>query len=212
MSDAPTSSSQPVDPVDSVDDALFQAALARIDEANALDPNLITIDGETLPYELFYSRRLTAWVQQLQPAASQPLLLAARAQHIGRWQIPRSSYPEGRVGYLKWRADLKQFHADTSGRILRELGFPAPFITRVQSLNLKKDLGRDPEAQVIEDALCLMTLQYQLTDLCQKTPREKMITILQKTWRKMSPAGHTSALALPYPAEQLALIKEALSA
>ncbi len=208
MSDAPTFSSLPVAPVD---DALFQAALTRIDEVNALDPNITAIEGETLPYELFYSHRLFAWVQQLSPTASQPLLLAARAQHIGRWQSPRSSYPEGRVGYLKWRADLKQFHADTSGRILEDLGFPAPFIARVQSLNLKKDLGRDPEAQVLEDALCLMTLQYQLTDLCQKTPREKMISILQKTWRKMSPAGHTAALALPYPAEQLALIQEALA-
>lgn len=200
------------DSISPVEPGLFQTALERIDQANAQDPNTITIEGQTVPYELFYAQRLAGWVSRLAPQASQPLLIAARCQHICRWMTPRQSYPEGRIGYLKWRADLKQFHAATSARILGELGFSPDFIARVQDLNLKKGLGQDAEVQVLEDALCLMTLQYQLTDLVRKTEREKMIAILQKTWRKMSEAGHSAALALDYPADQLALIQEALAA
>ncbi|CAN5552905.1 hypothetical protein BH09VER1_BH09VER1_37870 [soil metagenome] len=208
MSDEPVYSSKSVDPVS---DSLFQAAIARIDQANSLDPNSIPFNGTSHPAELLYSQRLTAWVKKLSPSASQALLLAAHSQHICRWHFPRTTYPEGRAGYLKWRADLKLFHASTTANILSELGFPTEFITRVQQLNLKKELGRDPEMQVLEDALCLMTLQYQFADLLQKTPRDKLIAILQKTWRKMSEAGHAAALSLDYPPDQLALIQEALT-
>jgi hypothetical protein len=189
----------------------LETAIRRIDAANAADPHTVAVNGKAVPYELFYAERLTEWVQRLRPDASEALLLAARCQHICRWMIPRGSYPQTRAGYLKWRADLKQFHARKSGEILAEAGCPPELIERVQSLNLKKDLGRDEEVQVLEDALCLVTLQYQLADLIQKTEPEKMIGILRKTWKKMSPAAREAALALSYTEGQCALIAQALS-
>ena len=194
------------------DQPAFQEAIRRFDEANSADPNTVIIDGRPVPHELFYAQRLTEWVERLSPRASPALRLAARCQHICRWMIPRSSYPMTRVGYLKWRTDLKQFHAKKSGEIMADSGCSEPLVARVQQLNLKKNLGQDEELQVLEDALCLVTLQYQLTDLVRKTEPEKMISILQKTWKKMSAQARDEALRLSYPEDQKSLLSQALTA
>lgn len=177
-------------------------ALRRFDEENARDPK---------QYELPYSQWLSAWVLRLCPGAPEALRLAARSQHLCRWEIPRASYPMDRVGYLKWRADLKKFHARKSAEILSEAGYDEETIAQVQALNLKQNLGRDPEMQVLEDALCLVTLEHQLAELMARHDDEKMIGILRKTWKKMSPAGHAAALALPYTEAQTALLQRALT-
>jgi hypothetical protein len=189
----------------------FSQAVARFDVENGRDPNQVVVDGITHPQELLYAIRLTDWVIRLQPDASEQLLLAARCQHICRWTIPRRNYEMNRAGYLRWRAELKQFHARKSEEILREVGYDEEMITRVRELNLKKNLGRDPECQVLEDALCLVTLQYQLSDLVAKTDPVKMVEILRKTWKKMSPAAHTAALKLGYADAEKALLGRALS-
>ena len=105
------------------DSKLFEDAIRRFDEENARDPNLETASGVSHPRELLYAQRLTDWVLRLCPDASEPLRLAARCQHICRWEIPRGSYPMDRAGYLKWRADLKIFHAQKAGEILHEIGY-----------------------------------------------------------------------------------------
>ena len=163
------------------------------------------------PQELLYAERLTDWVLRLAPEASEPLLLAARSQHIRRWTVPRASYEMTRTGYLKWRADLKQFHAAQSAEILKEVGYDEETIRRVRDLNLKKLLGRDADCQVLEDALCLVTLQYQLTDLVAKTDPAKIVEILRKTWKKMSQTARDQALALAYSDLEKQLLEQALS-
>jgi Domain of unknown function (DUF4202) len=188
----------------------FFEALRRFDEENAQDPNLLVVEDVAHPQELLYAKRLTDWVLRLDPKASEPLLLAARSQHICRWTIPRATYELTRVGYLRWRADLKQFHAAKSAEILRLVGYDEETVARVRDLNLKKQLGRDPDCQVLEDALCLVTLQYQLADLVAKTAPAKIIEILQKTWKKMSKTAHEHALALHFSEVEKQLIEKAL--
>jgi hypothetical protein len=189
----------------------FYAAVDRFDEENGRDPTVLVVDQVAYPQELLYAMRLTAWVLRLQPDASEHLLLAARSQHICRWTIPRNSYEMSRAGYLRWRNDLKQFHSRKTGEILREVGYDDETIAQVCDLNLKKKLGRDPECQVLEDALCLVTLQYQLSDLVAKTEPAKMLSILQKTWKKMSPAARGQTLKLPLSETERQLIEQALS-
>ena len=189
----------------------FAEALRRFDDENSRDPNVVTVDGVSQPYELLYSKWVAGWVLRLCPLPSEALLLAARCQHICRWTVPRKSYPMTRAGYLKWRADLKQFHAQKSSGLLREAGYAEGVVARVQELNLKKNLAHDPECQVLEDALCLVTLQHQLTDLIEKTESEKMVSILQKTWKKMSPAAREQALALPFSEREKELLQRALA-
>jgi hypothetical protein len=171
----------------------FQEAIARIDTVNAADPRGI---------ELAYSLRLSD---------SEPLQLAARAQHIARWESPRDSYPAGRFGYLKWREDLKQFHAEKAGRIMREVGYDESAVSRVQDLIRKRNFPRDEEGRVLEDALCLTFLETQFAETTVKTGEEKMVEILRKTWRKMTPQARQIALTLPMTPACRSLVERALA-
>ena len=182
----------------------------RFDEENSRDPNSESVNGAPRPRELVYAEWLTGWVLKLSPSASEELRLAARCQHLCRWKIPRDSYPMTRPGYLKWREDLKHFHAKRAGEILREVGYPDSMIARVQELNLKKNFPNDPEGRVLEDALCLVFLEHQLADLAAKTADDKVITALQKSWKKMTLAAHAEALKLSYEPREKALIEQAL--
>jgi hypothetical protein len=192
--------------------ARFERAVRRFDEENARDPNQESEAGATYPREWLYARRLSEWIQRLRPDASEVLRLAARCQHLCRWTIPRDSYPATRAGYLKWRNDLKAFHARRAGEILREVGYPEEVVRRVQALNLKENLATDPECQTLEDALCLVFLQFQFAELARKTPRDKMLNAVQKVWRKMSPQARQAALGLAYGETEKQLLQEALGA
>lgn len=186
----------------------FDAAVRRFDEENSRDPN--REDGQ--PRELLYAKRLTDWVLKLRPDAGEALQLAARCQHICRWQNPRENYPMTRVGYLKWRADLKKFHAEKSGAVLREVGYGDETIRCVQDLNLKKNFPADPDCRALEDALCLVFLEFQFASLAAKSDNEKMINALRKSWAKMTDAARTEALKLRFGEHEKELIQRALPA
>ena len=185
----------------------FDAAIRRFDEENSRDPHL----ENSRPRELLYAERLTDWVLKLCPDAGEALRLAARCQHICRWQSPRENYPMTRAGYLKWRADLKKFHAQKSGEILRETGYDDETIRRVQDLNLKKNFPADPEVRVLEDTLCLVFLEFQFAALAAKSDDEKMINALRKSWEKMTEAARAEALKLDYGEREKNLISRALA-
>ena len=190
----------------------FTAAIRRFDGENSNDPNTEIVNDQSHPRELIYAQWLTDWLLKLSPNASEPLRLAARCQHICRWEIPRNSYPMDKPGYLRWRADLKKFHAQKSGDILREVGYDESTIQRVQELNLKKNHPNDLEVCVLEDALCLVFLEHQFAALAAKSDDEKMINALQKSWKKMTPAARAEALKLNYAPRESALIEKALKA
>jgi len=189
----------------------FDEALARFDAINREDPARVDFQGESHPAEYLLAQALCQRVLQLEPGASEPLLLASRSQHLRRWEHPRSKYPEGRAGYLKWRADLKKFHADETAGILHELSYDAELIDAVRELNLKKDIKRNHDCQTLEDGLCLVFLQFQYDDIIAKYPEEKVIGILQKTAAKMSTAGLKAALKLDYTPAGKALMQRALA-
>src|SRR5690242_5788526 len=96
----------------------FENAIVRIDTANGADPNRTIVDGRETADEVLYAMRMTRWLERLEPNASEALRLAARAQHLCRWMIPRDSYPMDRAGYHRWRSELGQFHAQKAGQIL----------------------------------------------------------------------------------------------
>jgi hypothetical protein len=194
----------------SAENTRFEQALYRFDEENARDPNAEVVGGVSHPRELLQARRLFDWVLKLCPDASEPLRLAARCQHLCRWTIPRASYPMDRAGYLRWRGDLKQFHARRAGEILREVGYSEETIQRVQELNLKKNFPTDPESRVLEDALCLVFLEHQFADLAARTAEDKVINALRKSWKKMTPAAHAEAVKLSFGPREQSLLNKAL--
>ena len=205
----PAMSDEPI-PASAADPARFREALRQFDAANARDPHSELENGTPQPRELLYALRLTRWVWRLCPDASEALALAARCQHLCRWEIPRSAYPLTRPGYLKWRNDLKRLHAEKAGQILRAVGYPETLVERVQALNLKSLFPQDPESRVLEDALCLVFLQFQFADLAAKTEREKVVNALRKSWGKMTEQGRAEALKLPFAPEQADLLQAAL--
>ncbi len=194
-----------------LDSNRFRKAVAQFDTINREDPNRESFQGKTFPKELLYAKRMTACLEKLAPDASEALQLAARSQHIARWQIPRSNYPMDRLGYQLWRTTLNRFHAEKAGEILHKLEYEDETVLRVQGLLLKKHLKNDPEMQLLEDVICLVFLESYFSDFSKKHDENKMVTIVQKTWKKMSARGHEAALQLNLLPEDLSLIKKALS-
>lgn len=193
----------------------FHEAIRRIDKKNSQDPHNEVSGGKTYPKELLYSERMTKQLLEFEPEASEELQIAARAQHICRWQTPREDYPMTRIGYLNWRNDLKKKHAEITEEILEEVGYNQEFIDRVAFLIQKKKIKKDQETQALEDVICLVFLQYYLTDfeakLKEDNKDDKMVDIIRKTWAKMSPKGHEAALKLALPDKTAALVTRALS-
>lgn len=185
-------------------------AFALFDEANGLDPNTEVFEGKSYPKELLYAIRMTDKLNEFEPNASEPLQLTARCQHICRWEIPRESYPMDRPGYLKWRQDLKKFHAEKAGQLLQEVGYPQEVIEKVAFLLEKRQLKKNPETQTLEDVICLVFLEFYFEPFAQKYEEEKLVDILQKTWRKMSEKGQATALKLPLSTRALELVNKAL--
>ena len=198
-------------PTDDTGDDRLVKALAAVDAANADDPFTLVFRGEERPKEQLHAELMTEWVQRLDPTATDAQLVAARAHHMRRWALPRESFPEGRAGYLRWRTALKRQHADDVGAILAEVGYGPEVVERVQQIVRKEGLGRDPQVQVHEDALCLVFLQTQFDDLADRLGDDKTIDVLRKTARKMSDEGLALAAALPHSPEGQRLLAAALA-
>ena len=189
----------------------FETAIAIIDKKNAEDPNGYQVSGLEYPKELLYSQRMTRKLLQFDSNASKALQISARAQHICRWKIGRNEFPMDRVGYLKWREELKKMHANITGEILEQVGFDNQFVDRVQKIILKKLIKKNEESQLLEDVICLVFLDYYFEEFAAKHSDEKIIDILKKTWVKMSDTGHAAALKIPFSEKSLALVKQAIS-
>lgn len=185
-------------------------AFEKYDAYNRMDPVSYTYKGEVFPEEYFLANRLYEWVLKLDPQPSEELLLASRSQHIGRWEIPRSQYPDGKAGYLDWRRNLAVFHADKSTAIMKEVGYGQDQIDRVRQFLLKKKIKVDKEVQTLENALCLVFLEFQYEDFFPKYEPEKIVNILRKSLLKMDEKGREHALTLHYSDEGLNYIKQAL--
>ncbi|HZQ88311.1 MAG TPA: DUF4202 domain-containing protein [Acidimicrobiales bacterium] len=188
----------------------FERAIAAIDAANADDPTRIVVRGVESPKELAHAELMTEWIHKLRPDAGETLLLAARAHHIRRWTTPRSDYPDGRSGYLRWRTGLHKMHADEVGRILAAEGYDDTTISRVQDIVRKRDLAGDPDVQALEDALCLVFVETQFHDLAARLDDAKMIDVVRKTLGKMSDRGKAFALAMDLPGPDRNLLERAL--
>ncbi len=169
-------------------------------------------DGAPQPRLLLQALRLSRWVERLEPEASEALRLAAHCQHLERWKIARNEFPEGRTGYLQWRTKLGRFHAARAREVLTGIGYDEATILAVERIVTKQNLRSSRDSQTMEDALCLVFLEFELDDFMQKYPDEaKAIDILQKSWRKMSARGHEAALTLPFGEKAQALVARALA-
>lgn len=188
----------------------FETAIRLFDASNSEDPHKEVFEGKEYPKELLYSYRMSEWLNKIEPNASESLQLTARCQHINRWKIPRENYPMDRKGYHHWRTDLKKYHSDVAGVILREAGYDQEIINQVKSMLLKEKLKTNPEMQVLEDVVCLVFLNYYFSDFIKKHDEDKLVVIVERTWKKMSERGHQEALKLKFTPEEERIIKKAI--
>ncbi len=194
-------------------DQRFERAIRAFDALNAEDPVREFDRGVERPRLLLQAERLARWVERLDPEASEPLRLAAHCQHLERWKIPRSDFPEGRIGYLSWRTSLGKFHAERARAVLRDAGYDDDTLEAVERIVRKQHLTLNPDAQTMEDALCLVFLEFEIGAFLEKYPdQDKATAILQKTWRKMSERGRSAALSLPLEPRAQKLVARALAA
>ena len=133
-----------------------------------------------------------------------------------RWELPRSSFPMGRPGYLTWRSKQKSQAASQVVELLSSASIDPPIAPedreRVGALIRKDKLGTDEEVQALEDVACLVFLDDQFDDFERKADldEDKMVNILRKTWGKMSDPGRQLALAVDLSDKAKMLIGKAL--
>jgi hypothetical protein len=194
------------------DDPRFAAARAAFAIHHAADPRTIERGGTTTTVSIDYHARVYAWLVRLDPSAPLSVRLAALAQHVRRWEVPRSSAPAGLAGYKRWRSELARRQADIAAATLADVGWDDATIARVTDILVKKRLRSDPEVQLLEDAVCLRFLEDELAEFAEGRDDEAVVAIIRKTWDKMSARGRAAALALApaLPERAAALVGRAL--
>ncbi|MBS8269573.1 DUF4202 domain-containing protein [Halomonas litopenaei] len=188
----------------------FDQAQARLDALHAEDPRRVEVDGASQPQELWHAGRMSAWLERLDPDAPELVQLAVHNQHLKRWEVPRSDYEEGRIGYLTWRRDQGKRAGQLAAEVMRACGYSDADADEVARMIRKQGLGRDPGTQAVEDCACLVFLENYFADFSRQVDHDHLIRIVQMTWKKMSPAAHQLALGLPMSDEARAIVEEAL--
>jgi hypothetical protein len=187
--------------------ARYEAAVAAIDAANAVDPNIVDVRGQQVALALIHGQLAAEWIDQLVEEPDEPLLLAARAHHLRRWELSRDTYPFGRAGYLRWRRDQKSRHADDVAEVLRPLGYTPTEIERVQQLIRRESVDG---AQSVEDAACLVFIETQLGSFSARIDHDLLIEVIRKTSRKMTSKALGLVASIPLGDSERAVLREAL--
>jgi hypothetical protein len=189
----------------------FEKAITTFDAYNLNDPHEERVGGTSMPKEVLYAQRMSKRLDDFYPAAPSYLKLAAHCQHIGRWEIPRESYPMDRKGYLKWRSVLRTHHANLAEQILKSCRYDDDTIEKVKGLLLKKALHSNPDTQVLEDVICLVFIEHYLEDFTEKHEPQKVVDVLRKTLKKMSPRAVEAAGSIEVSDRIKILLHQALN-
>ncbi len=191
----------------------LEKVLQDIDAANADDPRRDVLDGQQMPFEQVYARRLLARLEAMYPDAPEVLKVAAYGQHLRRFDIARKDFAAGRKGYNQWRKACREHHADELAKIMRRHGYDEQEIALAQKLVRKQELKRDRLSQALENAVDVVFLEHYLAPFVEKYAEydeDKLVDILAKTLLKMSPKGHAAALVLDLPGAHRRLIEKAM--
>lgn len=189
----------------------YARAAVAIDRANALDPNIVHVRGLDLPLALAHGQYAAEWVSALHPEAGELLLLAARAHHLRRWELPRAQYPEGKAGYLRWKRDQRQRHAADVAALLAPLGFEEVEVAQVQAWVRRDQLATDAGSQAVEDAACLVFIETQLADVAARLEHDHLVDVIRKTASKMSPGALAAVGGIPLGDAERQLLAAALA-
>jgi hypothetical protein len=188
-------------------DTRFAAAVAAIDAANAGDPGLIDVRGAgPRPLAQVHGELAAEWVGVLAPEADELVLVAARAHHLRRWELPRAQYPAGRAGYLQWKRDQRRRHADDLSALMAEHGYGPDEVARAQAMVLRQGDG----GQLVEDAACLVFIETQLAAVATQLDHDHLLDVIRKTAKKMSSAALAAVGQMPLGEVERSVLSAAL--
>lgn len=168
--------------------ASLDALRARFFAMHAEDPRTRVHDGRQAPESVVYHQRLEAHLARVITDPEDALRVAAMAQHVRRWEIPRSDHPLGHAGYHAWRKAASRHHVTIVEGVLEDAGLAALF-PRVRALLLKANLHKDAASQALEDAVCLTFVELDLDAFAARTEDTKLRDVVEKTLAKMSELG-----------------------
>src|SRR5690606_29869663 len=116
-----------------------------------------------------------------------------------RWVIARDTFPMDRAGYHAWRRAVHGRQGVRARELLSGI-LDQVDRERVAALVAKATPKGDPEGQALEDAACLLFLDQEIAGFAaghQDYDAAKYVTILKRTWAKMSPQAQDLAKAIP---------------
>ncbi len=186
-------------------------SLIAIDDINRQDPNQVLINDVETPVELIYGERMSLCLNEYWPDANEYLQIAVRAQHIKRWHLKRVDFPANKAGYFKWRQSLGRFHAELAKSLMLENGYTEEEGEITANIVKKTKIKSNDDSQTLEDVACLVFLTYHFDAFAAKHSEERIVSIVQKTWGKMSDKGHSIALSLTLPDHLAAIVGKALA-
>src|SRR5512145_35562 len=143
-----------------ITDEQYLKATAEIDKAHALDSSEQNQNGEHLPAELLYSRRMIELLNMVNPDSTAALRLAAQCQHFRRWEVPRGDYPYDRRGYHQWRRAVMDYQLEKTKELLLQVGIENDDIQQIVTTLFEQGNKMNPDAQIIMDVACLVFLKW----------------------------------------------------
>ena len=119
-------------------------------------------------------------------------------------------------GYYLWRTTLYSFHAETTAELMQEVGYDETSIDRVKNAIGKKNIKTNEDTQMLENTAALVFIEHYMLDFANKHPEydeEKWITIIKRTWNKMSESAQEFALSgdIKLPESLVPLIQKSIS-
>ena len=94
---------------------------------------------------------------------------------------------------------------------MNDNGYSQEECDKTAAIIRKEKIKANIDSQMLEDVACIVFLQYYFDEFAKKHTDEKIIDIVQKTWKKMSEQGHKIALSLTFPNHLTKLVERALS-
>lgn len=214
----------------------LEKALALIDEANSEDPTRVTVDGQSLPYRLAYSRWMTEWVKRIDPKASDELLILARGRSIQSWKladIKRDDYAPNTPGQRQWEMDRKKWLAQRLVDVVKEAGYGESTWNMIEDVMMSKNVP-DPRdirkydligvfgminyrtlratciIQTLDDAEALLFLDKNFGELFNRMPADEVAVVCKRELSRLSQRGIVTVLKQKWSPVQQRLLQKVL--
>ena len=153
-----------------------------------------------------------AWIERYLANGGTLLLCSHSMYHVQKLCGRALWLKEGRVERYGSSAEVTQsylaYHEEKSAGAKQPIAASraaAAGVYAIQSLSL------DPEAQLLEDVVCLVFLENYFAEFAREHDEAKLIEIVRKTWKKMSDRGHQAALTLPLSDDCRRIVEKALT-